>query len=90
MPNFFQRSTEAGGRCRPALCSTHGRTRCPSAEKGKGLFRTTGCVQCHGTVGRRQSAGPKLAPSPMPYEALAISCGPPSRQMPPYREACSE
>jgi mono/diheme cytochrome c family protein len=58
-----------------------------SAEKGKSLFLTYGCFQCHGTVGQGGNAGPKLAPDPMPYEALANFVRTTNRQMPPYREA---
>ena len=48
-----------------------------SAEKGKSLFMSYGCFQCHGTLGQGGNAGPRLAPNPMPYEALATSCAPP-------------
>jgi len=58
-----------------------------SPEKGKTLFVTYGCFQCHGTVGQGGNAGPKLAPNPMPYEALANFVRTTDRQMPPYREA---
>src|SRR5262245_24297948 len=58
-----------------------------SAEKGKTLFTTYGCFQCHGTVGQGGNAGPKIAPDPMPYEALANFVRTTNRQMPPYREA---
>ena len=58
-----------------------------SAEKGKSLFMTYGCFQCHGTVGQGGNAGPKLAPNPMPYGALVNFVRTTDRQMPPYREA---
>ena len=58
-----------------------------SAEKGKTLFMTYGCFQCHGTVGQGGNAGPRLAPNPLPYEALANFVRTTNRQMPPYREA---
>jgi ubiquinol-cytochrome c reductase cytochrome c subunit len=58
-----------------------------SAEKGKALFIQYGCFQCHGTVGQGGNAGPKLAPDPLPYEALANFVRTTNRQMPPYREA---
>jgi mono/diheme cytochrome c family protein len=58
-----------------------------SAEKGKTLFTTYGCFQCHGTVGQGGNAGPKIAPDPMPYEALVNFVRTTNRQMPPYREA---
>src|SRR5215475_2190741 len=58
-----------------------------SAEKGKTLFIRYGCFQCHGTVGQGGNAGPKIAPDPLPYEALASFVRTTNRQMPPYREA---
>jgi mono/diheme cytochrome c family protein len=58
------------------------------AERGKTLFtHKYGCFQCHGTVGQGGNAGPKLAPDPMPFEALSNFVRTTSRQMPPYREA---
>ena len=58
-----------------------------SAEKGKTLFMTYGCFQFHGTLGQGGNAGPRLAPNPMPYEALSTFVRTTNRQMPPYREA---
>jgi mono/diheme cytochrome c family protein len=58
-----------------------------SAEKGKTLFISYGCWQCHGTLGQGGNAGPKLAPDPMPYEALASFVRTTDRRMPPYKEA---
>jgi len=56
------------------------------AAKGKQKFVTHGCFQCHGYVGQGGAAGPKLAPKPMPYEALANFVRTSNRQMPPYSE----
>jgi len=47
-------------------------------RKGQGLFYDVRCWQCHGTVGREQRRARKLAPSPMPYDGVANSCGPPT------------
>jgi ubiquinol-cytochrome c reductase cytochrome c subunit len=58
-----------------------------SAEKGKTLFVKHGCWQCHGFVGQGGGAGPKLAPGPMPLEAMANFIRNADRRMPPYREA---
>jgi ubiquinol-cytochrome c reductase cytochrome c subunit len=58
-----------------------------SAEKGKGLFIQHGCWQCHGTVGQGGGAGPKLAPDPIPYEAMTAFVRNTDQRMPPYREA---
>src|SRR6267142_4413639 len=57
-----------------------------SAEKGKVFFIQYGCFQRHGTVGQGGNAGPKIAPDPLPYEALANFVRTTSREMPPYSE----
>jgi mono/diheme cytochrome c family protein len=58
------------------------------AAKGKILFtQKYGCYQCHGTAGQGSSiTGPKLAPDPIPYEALSAFVRGSAREMPPYRE----
>jgi ubiquinol-cytochrome c reductase cytochrome c subunit len=40
------------------------------AGKGKELFMSVGCFHCHGTQGQGMNTGPKLAPEPIPVEAL--------------------
>jgi ubiquinol-cytochrome c reductase cytochrome c subunit len=58
------------------------------AQKGKANFMKYGCWQCHGTLGQgSQITGPKLAPNPMPYEALSAFIRGSNRAMPPYKEA---
>jgi ubiquinol-cytochrome c reductase cytochrome c subunit len=57
------------------------------AEKGKMLFVKNGCWQCHGFVGQGGIAGPKLAPDPIPLEAMKNFVRNSNRSMPPYREA---
>jgi ubiquinol-cytochrome c reductase cytochrome c subunit len=59
------------------------------AARGKKLFTEKyGCFQCHGMVGQGSPiTGPKLAPDPLPYEALSSFVRNTNRQMPPYREA---
>ncbi len=58
-----------------------------SAEHGKQVFMQKGCWQCHGTQGQGAVTGPRLAPDPMPFEALAGFVRSSNRNMPPYREA---
>jgi mono/diheme cytochrome c family protein len=58
-----------------------------ASEKGKQLFVKNGCWQCHGFVGQGGIAGPRLAPDPMPFEAMSNFVRNSSRAMPPYREA---
>jgi ubiquinol-cytochrome c reductase cytochrome c subunit len=57
-----------------------------SAEKGKAGFVQHGCWQCHGYEGQGGVTGPKLAPGPLPFEALSNFVRTTSRAMPPYRE----
>jgi hypothetical protein len=39
-------------------------------EKGKQLYWQYGCYECHGTEGQGGSAGPRLAPRPIPFSAF--------------------
>ena len=58
------------------------------AAKGKQAYMKYGCWQCHGTVGQGSPiTGPKLAPEPLPLEALSSFIRNSRRTMPPYREA---
>jgi len=63
-----------------------GTTLAASAENGKQVFMRAGCWQCHGTVGQGGAAGPKLAPDPLPFDALSSFVRTTNRQMPAYRE----
>jgi ubiquinol-cytochrome c reductase cytochrome c subunit len=67
----------------------HGSAFAADAARGKILFtQKYGCFQCHGTVGQGSPiTGPKLAPNPLPYEALSNFVRTTNRQMPPYKEA---
>ena len=58
------------------------------AVRGKTLFtQKYGCYQCHGTEGQGSAiTGPKLAPDPIPYDALSAFVRTSSRNMPPFRE----
>ena len=57
------------------------------AAKGKQNFMKYGCWQCHGTVGQGSPiSGPKLAPDPLPLEAMSAFIRGSNRAMPPYRE----
>ncbi|MGH6682438.1 MAG: c-type cytochrome [Pseudolabrys sp.] len=60
-----------------------------SAEHGKIAFMQHGCWQCHGTMGQGSiatSGGKRLAPNPMPWEALAGFVRSTNRAMPPFSE----
>lgn len=58
-----------------------------ASEKGKALFVKNGCWQCHGFVGQGGIAGAKLAPDPMPLEAMISFVRNSNRSMPAYSEA---
>lgn len=57
-----------------------------SAEKGKAAFVRHGCWQCHGYLGQGGVTGPRLAPDPLPFEALSTFVRTANRNMPPFRE----
>lgn len=56
-----------------------------SAEKGREGFVKHGCWQCHGYQGQGGVTGPRLAPSPIPFETLSSFVRTTSRNMPPFR-----
>jgi mono/diheme cytochrome c family protein len=57
-----------------------------AAQDSPGLARFTsyGCFQCHGYAGQGGVAGPRIAPSPYPYEAFAQLVRRPANEMPAY------
>jgi mono/diheme cytochrome c family protein len=57
-----------------------------NADHGKQLFTKDGCYQCHGYVGQGGNAGPRLAPSPIAFEAFSKQLREPVHDMPPYGE----
>jgi mono/diheme cytochrome c family protein len=59
------------------------------AARGKILFtQKYGCYECHGTEGQGSPVtGPKLAPNPLPYDALSAFVRTSNGPMPPFREA---
>nr|TFG55644.1 MAG: cytochrome c [Hyphomicrobiales bacterium] len=56
-------------------------------DAGRQAFLTYGCYTCHGYEGQGANTGPKLAPNPLPYEALATFVRQSSGDMPPYTPA---
>ncbi len=55
--------------------------------EGKQLFIKVGCYQCHGYAGQGSREGLKLAPEPLPYEALAQFVRGTTGAMPAYSTA---
>ena len=58
-----------------------------SAEKGKAAFVQHGCWQCHGYLGQGGIAGKKLAPNPLPLDAMSAFVRNSAGAMPPYQKA---
>jgi mono/diheme cytochrome c family protein len=54
------------------------------AAKGRETFVRVGCFECHGHGGQGGVAGLKLAPDPLPFDALANFVRTTSGQMPRY------
>ena len=61
-------------------------------ENGKRVFLKQGCFRCHGTEGQGggSTAGPRLAPDPLPADVLINYVRKPSGQMPPYRNQLTD
>jgi len=56
-----------------------------NAQKGKQLFESYGCYQCHGREAQGGAGtGPRLAPKPIPFANLTKYVRHPTGQMPPY------
>jgi mono/diheme cytochrome c family protein len=53
------------------------------AVHGKKIYVADGCWQCHGYQGQG-GAGPKLAPQPLPYDAIFRQLRKPRGTMPVY------
>jgi mono/diheme cytochrome c family protein len=51
---------------------------------GKNIFVSYGCYQCHGFQGQGSNAGPKLAPQPLPFDAVDRQLRKPRDRMPVY------
>jgi mono/diheme cytochrome c family protein len=68
-----------------AMISTAGGVAAADAVRGKELYVKTGCWGCHGYAGQGGVAGPKIAPDPMPLEALITFLRKAdATRMPPY------
>ena len=69
------------------IIAAHGAALAASAEKGRTVYVNHGCWQCHGFVGQGGSAGPKIAPDPMPLDAFSAFLRNSNGPMPPYQKA---
>ncbi|HEX7417982.1 MAG TPA: cytochrome c [Steroidobacteraceae bacterium] len=60
----------------------------PDAARGKQLFLSVGCYQCHGTQGAGGGIfGPRLAPEPLAAPAFSALVRHPRARMPAYSAA---
>ena len=57
-----------------------------NAANGRKLFVSFGCYQCHGYEAQGGSAGPRLAPRPIPQAQLMKYVRHPTGEMPPFTE----
>jgi mono/diheme cytochrome c family protein len=58
------------------------------AARGKQLFMTVGCYECHGTTGAGGGlAGPRIAPDPLPFVGVKSKLRTASGRMPVFSEA---
>ena len=56
------------------------------AEKGKQIFNTVGCYECHGREGQGSAyTGPRLGPNPLPFAAFSKYVRSPKGEMPPFK-----
>jgi mono/diheme cytochrome c family protein len=56
-----------------------------NVEKGKQLYTSSGCYECHGRVGQgSRFSGPRLGPPPISLEGFTEYIRAPKGQMPPY------
>src|SRR6185295_13922277 len=54
------------------------------AEKGKTLFKSIGCFQCHANEAQGGAAGPRIGPDPLPFARFVAYVRAPRGEMPPY------
>lgn len=56
----------------------------PQIARGRALFATVGCYECHGYAGQGGAAGPQIAAIALPYAAFSAYVRHPAREMPPF------
>jgi ubiquinol-cytochrome c reductase cytochrome c subunit len=54
------------------------------AAHGRTIYASYGCYQCHGYQGQGGNAGPRLAPNPLPFDAVDRQLRKPRDRMPIY------
>lgn len=59
-----------------------------NAERGKALYRETGCYQCHGLAGQgAMMTGPRVSRTEFAFDGFLNQLRHPANQMPPYEAA---
>jgi len=73
--------------CAVAL-TAHAQAPAGDTARGKKLFMQDMCYTCHGTAGQGgdRGSGPRIAPSPFPWEGFVKQVRHPREQMPRYSE----
>ena len=56
-----------------------------NAANGKVLYGKIGCYQCHSEQAQGGTQGPRLGPSPIPFQAFLRYVRTPTGEMPPYK-----
>jgi len=69
----------------PTICGSAALAQ--DAEAGREKFIAFGCYACHGYEGQGASTGLRLAPDPLPYEAIETFLRNTAGEMPPYTPA---
>jgi mono/diheme cytochrome c family protein len=78
--------TEAASPQQPNAAQQNANVPQGNAANGRKLFVSFGCYQCHGYEAQGGSAGPRLAPRPIPYAQLMKYVRHPTNEMPPFTE----
>ncbi|HVB85854.1 MAG TPA: cytochrome c [Candidatus Dormibacteraeota bacterium] len=80
---IFVRPSSAAEPNKPAIAKQAQNPAAASAERGKKLFTSDGCYECHGRAAQG-GVGPRLGPDPLPLSFIEKYVRHPSGQMPPY------
>jgi mono/diheme cytochrome c family protein len=68
-----------------ATNSKSGKSAAADVERGKKLFTSYGCYECHGRAAQG-GVGPRLGPDPLPLSFIEHYVRNPTGSMPPYTE----
>lgn len=80
---IFVRPSAAAETKKPAIAKQVQNPPTTSAERGKKLFTSDGCYECHGRAAQG-GIGPRLGPDPLPLAFIEKYVRHPSGSMPPY------